>query len=112
MQRTIHLDRVVIDGFAVRRRSATLRWELREQRASGPGRGWRAYIACALLPARFQAGPSPIRLDATLPDGRTLSTAAMIVERRDDAYGTVLLLADPSSGDVHASGDMPNGVAS
>ena len=98
MQRTIHLDRVALDGFVVRRRSATMMWEqTREQPLAEPGRGWHAYIACGSLPARIQAGPTPILLDATLSDGRTLSTAATVVERQDDAYGTVLRLVDPSS---------------
>jgi hypothetical protein len=112
MQRTIHLDRVALDGFVVRRRSATLRWEPRDLGSSEPGLGWHAYIACASLPVRFQADLHPVLLDATLPDGRTLSTAAIIVERRDDAYGTVLLLTDPSSGRATASNDIKNGSAS
>jgi hypothetical protein len=100
MQRQLNLDRVAVDGFVVRRRSATLRF--------GPGdrpgtrrSPWWAYLACDQIPGSYSVG-RPILLDATVVSGRQIHADARIVERDDDDFGTTLILVgvSPISDDV------------
>jgi len=89
--RLFHLNRVSLDGIVVRRLSAALRYEDGD-RPSTRGSPWWAYLACELLPSRCRVG-SQLHLEATLVSGRRFDGMAKIVERRDDAYGTTLILA-------------------
>lgn len=87
-----HLDRISLDGVAVRRLSATLHLGPGDHPGTSDSRWW-VYLACERISTRFVAGPTPVVLDADLIDGQTIHANVRIVGRRDDAYGTELILA-------------------
>jgi hypothetical protein len=88
----LNLNRVSLDGFTVHRLSATLHY--------GPGdhpgtrqSPWWVYLACGLIPGRYEVGPRPVRLQASTVSGRAIHAEVRIVARHDDGYGTELILA-------------------
>lgn len=87
-ERNLHLSRITVDGFVIRRRSATLR--------SGPGAAshelaWAVDIRCRSLPSRFQPG-TPVHVDAVAVSGHRIEAQALISTRSEDTYGTRLVL--------------------
>lgn len=89
---TLPLNSVALDGVPVRRLSAVLH----------PGRGatestrsspWWVYLGCETLPASFAVSDRPITLSAALVSGDRIQAQVVIVERRDDPYGTELILS-------------------
>lgn len=87
----LNLGRVSIDGFVVHRLSATL------HPAGAPRRGvpegaWWVSLACGPMPERYAAGPAVRELHASTISGHEIRAAVRILERRDDHYGTELIL--------------------
>lgn len=90
--RTLNLDQVSIDGLAVHRLSATLQHGDDDPRAPA-GCPWWVYLACDRMPEHLAVGPDPRSMVARLVDGRTIHGQVRIAQRRDDGYGTVLIMA-------------------
>ena len=96
LQRDLNLDRISLDGFAVRRRSATLHFGggVRAETRDSP---WWIYLGCEPIPARYDVSPDPMWLQASTISGRRIRALARIVARQDDGYGTELILAGQGS---------------
>ena len=96
LQRDLNLDRISLDGFAVRRRSATLHFGGgdRPETRDSP---WWVYLGCEPIPARYDVSPRPMWLRASTISGRRIEALARIVARRDDGYGTELILTGQGS---------------
>lgn len=88
----LNLNRVSLDGFLVRRRSATLHFGASDRPATRES-SWWVYLACERSPGRFEASAEPVSLSASLVSGREIHGTVRIIERRDDAYGSELILA-------------------
>ena len=91
-ERDLNLDRISLDGFAVRRRSATLHFGGgdRPETRDSP---WWVYLGCEPIPTRYDVSPHPMWLGASTISGRPIRAQARIVARHDDGYGTELILA-------------------
>ena len=88
----LNLDRVSLDDFTVRRRSATL------HRGHGDHPGtqqspWWVYLACTGIPASYDVSGRRVWLRASTISGRSIRAQVRIVGRHDDGYGTRLILA-------------------
>ena len=88
----VPLDRIFLDDLVVAPRSSTLH--------HGGGEGpkvrespWWVFLACERLPGHLGAGQSSIAFRARTTSGRVFAGEVRIVDRRDDAYGTELILA-------------------
>jgi hypothetical protein len=85
------LNRVSLNGRSVHRLSAVL------HAGASPRSGlsdapWWIYLACESLSAEYQLGDASMRLSATTVSGQVLEAAVAVIDRRDDGYGTVLIL--------------------
>ncbi|MCV0403279.1 MAG: hypothetical protein K5924_06170 [Chloroflexi bacterium] len=97
-ERSIHLDRVEIDGHRMHRRSATLRlW------GEAPDADWTVDLACAIAPDEMTPSGAIRRMEATTADGGHVDARIRIVDRLDDEYGTRMLLV--GSGTVPGSAE-------
>ena len=88
----LNLDGVSLDDFTVHRLSATL------HRGPGDHPGtrqspWWVYLACGAIPVRYDVGSRKVWLRASTVTGRSIRAEVTIVGRRDDGYGTRLILA-------------------
>jgi hypothetical protein len=88
----LNLDRVSLDDFTVRRLSATLHFGRGDLPETREGPYW-VYLGCEPIPGRYDVGPASVRLQASTVSGRSVRADVRIVARRDDAYGTTLILA-------------------
>lgn len=86
--RNLHLSRLTVDGFVIRRRSATLRFGPGAARDDPP---WAVDIRCRSLPSRFQPGTA-VHVDAVAISGHRIAARALISTRSEDTYGTRFVL--------------------
>lgn len=101
MMSDIHLDRVSLDGLLLRRRSATLRSGAGTHPGTRRGAWWVA-LACDAIPRGYDVSPRRVWMDASTVSGRRLRAQVRIVDRRDDAYGTQLILVGLSPASIEA----------
>ncbi len=90
--RDFNLDRVSLDDFTVRRLSATLHFGGGEHPDTRDSPYW-VYLACEPIPERYDVSPRSVWLEASTVSGRSVRAEVRIVARRDDAYGSELILA-------------------
>ena len=90
-ERNVNLDRIVLDGTLLHRRSATLRFDPGAD-GSGPSRGWSVHVLGRAAPAALMPSQAALVLEATTAAGHRLSARVQIVERSDNERGTRLVL--------------------
>ena len=88
----IALDRIILDGIGIHPRSATLR--IRPVDRAVPWRSpWWVYVASARLPSDLHTSDAPVGFRGQTAGGREIGGEVQILGRRDNAYGTELMLS-------------------
>ena len=89
--RGIALDRIIVDGVSIHPRSAMLR--MRPSDRAVPWRSpWWVYVASERLLGDLDTSNAPVGFLGQTAGGRVIDGEVKIVGRRDNAYGTELML--------------------
>ena len=88
----IAMDRITLDGISIRPRSAMLR--IRPSDRAVPWRSpWWVYIASERLPRDLVISDASVGFRGQTAGGREICGEVRILGRRDNAYGTELMLS-------------------
>jgi hypothetical protein len=88
----IALDRIILDGVSIHPRSAMLR--MRPDDGAVPWKSpWWVFVASERLPSDLDTSNIPVGFRGLTAGGREIGGDVQILGRRDNAYGTELMLS-------------------